>query len=220
MYIQENERKWNEVHSIESLRLKYPSEQVIRFVKGNFRDPGKAHILDVGCGSGRHVAYMLEEGYQVSAIDFSEECVQTTLNLTENFNRKGIIAQASAQSLPFRDNFFDGVISHGVLLYLKYQDIAEAINEIYRVLKPEGKALLVVRAVGDKRYGKGEVVERNTFRMVGNQTNEEGMIIHFFEENEIHELCKLFSSINIGFSKSSMNSTREYDYDYLITLEK
>ena len=220
MYIQNHERKWDKLHSYENLRLKYPSEQVIRFVKGNFKIPEKCKILDLGCGSGRHIICLLQEGYDVSGIDFSKECVDYTNALTKQYGMNTTVLQASALSLPFKNESFDAVIAHGVLLYLTSDDISIAIEEIHRVLRPGGKALVVVRAIGDRRYGKGEVIENNTYRMTDDTTNEEGLVIHFFDEDEIHKLFGKFSKIQIGFNKCSLSSLTDYDYDYMITVVK
>ncbi|WCF07924.1 class I SAM-dependent methyltransferase [Paenibacillus thiaminolyticus] len=220
MYIQNHERKWNEIHSLEALRLKYPSEQVVRFIKGNFNEAPNSRILDVGCGSGRHIFFLVQEGYDAYGIDFSKECVDYVNERIKQYGKESIVQQASALKLPYDSDFFDGIIAHGVLLYLKYEDIITAVTELHRVLKPQGKALIVVRAVGDRRYGQGEQTERNTFRMIHDNTNEKGLLIHFFEKEEINELFRNFASVQIGVNRSSLHSVNEYDYDYIITVQK
>ncbi|MGQ9853002.1 MAG: class I SAM-dependent methyltransferase, partial [Candidatus Oleimicrobiaceae bacterium] len=55
---------------------------------------------------------------------------------------KGEVGVASAEELPFEDNRFDVVICIGVLMCTP--NIQKAIDEIYRVLKPGGEAVIML----------------------------------------------------------------------------
>jgi SAM-dependent methyltransferase len=54
----------------------------------------------------------------------------------------GSFIQGDAESLPFCDRAFDFVYSHGVLHHTP--DTAQAIREIYRVLSPGGRAVVML----------------------------------------------------------------------------
>lgn len=58
---------------------------------------------------------------------------------------------ASAEALPFEDESFDGVLSFGVLYYLPYRDILKSIDEIHRVLRSGGRALVMMKSNDDAR---------------------------------------------------------------------
>ncbi|WP_255414983.1 class I SAM-dependent methyltransferase [Cohnella sp. AR92] len=221
VYLNNQRDKWDLVHSIERLRLKYPSEQVVRFIKSNFSsDISNTRILDLGCGSGRHVAYLLGAGYQVAGMDISQESVACTQSIIASNGWSADVVQGSMTQLPYKDQSFDGLICHGVLLYLKVIDIQAAINEMFRVMKPGARALIVVRSVKDMRYGKGDELGDNTFLITDNFTNEEGMVMHFFTEEEIRSLFASFTNVQVGISEMSMKSLEDYNSDYIIIVTK
>lgn len=220
MYLATNEERWNEVHSSQFSKLKYPNETVVRFVKTQFHIPSKTHILDLGCGSGRHIFFLSNEGYQVSGIDFSKPCVDYVNSMLDKMNIDGRVQEGSVTSLPYPDNSFDGIICHGVLLYLCQSDIVRSIQEIHRTLKAGGKALVVVRQIQDLRYGKGNEIEPNTFRMTDNGTNEEGMLMHFFSIEEVHDLFVNFSEVRVGIHDFTMISVEQYNSDLIVTITK
>jgi ubiquinone/menaquinone biosynthesis C-methylase UbiE len=110
-------------------------------------EPGD-RILDVGCGSGRHLAWVYEH-LQVSAIGvdrcledlrLARSKLQWQKEMGAHEGGAWEIAAADITRLPFRDGFFDLVICAEVLEHIRKQ--SAAMNEIIRVLKP-GKNLVV-----------------------------------------------------------------------------
>ena len=55
--------------------LLYPDEYVIRFVKRNYKDAENTTILDFGCGAGRDSLALACEGYNMIAMDYTEESI-------------------------------------------------------------------------------------------------------------------------------------------------
>lgn len=101
-------------------------------------DGGK-HILDVGCGTGKTACYLAKEhGCQVTAVDISPRIIEWA---KETAAREGVAGKidfrvADAQTLPFEDATFDGLISESVLTFVP--DRKQAIREFVRVIKPGG----------------------------------------------------------------------------------
>jgi ubiquinone/menaquinone biosynthesis C-methylase UbiE len=95
-------------------------------------------VLDIGCGRGRWL-YFYEKRLNavVRGIDLSKYAVQVCIN-------KGFKAcQGSITELPFEDMCFDFVNSITVLMHLPFDLKGKAINEISRVLKKGGRAILI-----------------------------------------------------------------------------
>lgn len=93
-------------------------------------------LLDVGCGTGHHMQRLAQRGYVVAGVDASEGM----LAHARTNNPGARIEKADVDALPFPSADFDFVLCIEVLRYLP--DPAAAINEIGRVLKPGGIALV------------------------------------------------------------------------------
>ena len=103
------------------------------------------NVLDVGCGGGRTVQKLCQKvgNGKVFGVDYSELCVENSkkLNKTNIMCGKASILQASVSDLPFEEDKFD--IITAIETYYFWQDKLNDLKEIYRVLKPGGKLLLV-----------------------------------------------------------------------------
>lgn len=100
-------------------------------------------VLEIGPGAGAHSALFSKYGASMVSIDITPERVMATgrkLALIEG--GEGRAYQADAENLPFRDNSFDIVYSNGVLHHS--EDTKACIDEVYRVLRPGGKTVLML----------------------------------------------------------------------------
>ena len=55
----------------------------------------------------------------------------------------------------------------------------KSISDLHRIMKVNGKAFINLRTINDYRFGKGEEIERNTFVLDIQETNEYNMKMHF-----------------------------------------
>lgn len=108
-------------------------------------------VLEIGLGQGADAEQIVKRGGRFSGVDLTDEAVERT---RVRFDLKGIefetITQASALDLPFADNSFDIVFSHGVLHHIP--DIGAAQGEIARVLAPEGMLVAMLYAKRSLNY--------------------------------------------------------------------
>jgi ubiquinone/menaquinone biosynthesis C-methylase UbiE len=99
------------------------------------------HLLEIGCGMGYDSLEFLKRGVRVTAIDLTENAVTIA---AQHFAVEGVKPEAvqvgNALDLPFPDATFDAVWSNGVLHATG--DTQRAINEVWRVLKPGGRAII------------------------------------------------------------------------------
>jgi SAM-dependent methyltransferase len=110
-------------------------------------NPGD-RVLDIGCGSGRHIgaAYRLK-GVKVTGTDLNRQDLEAARRRLTDHDRLGehgggswSLSMADATRMPFADDRFDMVICSEVLEHIA--DHERAIGEIIRVLKP-GRPLAV-----------------------------------------------------------------------------
>jgi ubiquinone/menaquinone biosynthesis C-methylase UbiE len=106
--------------------------------------------LDAGCGSGRYsVALAIHGAGSITAIDVSESGLKEATRRAEDFPQISF-QQASVLNLPFQDESFDFVWSAGVIHHTS--DFDTALNELDRVLKPDGKLFLLIYGTGGLRW--------------------------------------------------------------------
>ncbi|HUS75444.1 MAG TPA: methyltransferase domain-containing protein, partial [Methanothrix sp.] len=108
----------------------------------------QGRVLDAGCGNGNLLLRALKNekskaeakslALQIIGMDFSSNMLGRAALRAADEKRAGFL-QGSVTSLPFQDQSFDRVVSSGVLTCLpNSQAAAKALQEFYRVLKPEG----------------------------------------------------------------------------------
>src|SRR5437870_7128851 len=99
-------------------------------------------VLEIGCGLGTDGAQFAKAGADYTGVDLTDAAVDLARKRFELFGLPGEFRVADAESLDFADESFDLVYSHGVLHHTP--DIARAVREIHRVLKPEGRAIVML----------------------------------------------------------------------------
>lgn len=99
------------------------------------------HLLEVGCGMGFDSVEFLRRGVRVTATDLTPSAVALT---RQHFELEGLeaedVREANALDLDFPDETFDAVWANGVLHATG--DTPKAIQEVRRVLKPGGRAII------------------------------------------------------------------------------
>lgn len=99
-------------------------------------------VLDVGCGTGyfaRRISPAIEPGGTVVGIDPS----RPMLDYARRHARANCTFQAAgAQRLPFDDGSFDLVVSSLAFHHFPVDHRAEAVREMFRVLRPGGKVFI------------------------------------------------------------------------------
>jgi ubiquinone/menaquinone biosynthesis C-methylase UbiE len=93
--------------------------------------------LDVACGTGRLTNSLLQVSEEVYGIDLSEE----VLNIAKQKYPQVNFTLGEVVNLPYQDNFFDLVVINGSLHH--FFAMNKTFQEIYRVLKPEGKFIIL-----------------------------------------------------------------------------
>lgn len=109
-------------------------------------------VLDIGCGGGVDTlvaAMMVAPKGKVVDIDTVPEMLERARrNLRETTFENVTFQEASAEALPFTDDTFDVVISNGVFNLIP--DKAKALQEVFRVLKPNGRLTIADQVLTGK----------------------------------------------------------------------
>jgi len=117
-------------------------------------------VLEIGCGLGTDGAQFARSGADYTGIDLTEASIELARKRFELSGLQGEFRVADAEQLGFADGTFDLVYSHGVLHHTP--DIEAAVREIHRVLKPAGRAIVMLYHRGSYNYRVGIRVLRRT----------------------------------------------------------
>jgi ubiquinone/menaquinone biosynthesis C-methylase UbiE len=122
-------------------RHRYQTEwhipEVIDFPRWRDKD-----VLEVGCGLGTDAINFARAGARYTGVDLTEASIELARRRFEFETLNAELRVADAEALTFSDNSFDLVYSHGVLHHTP--DTQRAIDEIHRVLRPGGTAMVML----------------------------------------------------------------------------
>jgi len=100
---------------------------------------GGRRVLDAGCASGAHAAWLADQGCRVIGFDLSPRMVaQARARLGDGAQ----FAVADLAAPPFADGVFDGIVCSLALHYLA--DAAPTLRQFARLLRPSGWLLLTL----------------------------------------------------------------------------
>jgi SAM-dependent methyltransferase len=108
----------------------------------DFASSKNLHVLEIGCGLGTDGAQFAKAGADYTGIDLTQAAIDLAKRRFELDQLPGNFRVADAERLDFPDNTFDLVYSHGVLHHTP--NIAAAVREIHRVLRPGGRAIVML----------------------------------------------------------------------------
>src|SRR5215204_442268 len=131
-------------------KFRYTKEPHILECLKNIDFEGKK-TLEIGLGQGADAEQIILLGADWFGLDLTLEStrrVQVRLNLRKL--KAGGITNGSAVEMPFADNSFDIVFSHGVLHHIP--ELNKAQNEIQRILKPDGELIVMLYAKNSLNY--------------------------------------------------------------------
>ncbi len=143
-------------------------------------------IIDLGCGDGNTTYYLVNKGKKVIACDQSKYSIINTKNNVKNIYDTKCFNLLDG--LPFLNNYTDLIIADLSLHYFKEADTFEILNEIKRILKPNGYLIFRVNSIEDKNFGSNGDVETEKHLYLYNNK----FLKRFFDKDDIYHFFKDF----------------------------
>ncbi len=98
-------------------------------------------ILEVSFGNGYLMTEYASDKYELYGVDYNEKMLEIATNKMGETKIIAHLSQGDVEKLPFSDNTFDTVIN--TMAFTGYRNGEKAMSELKRVLKKEGRLLLV-----------------------------------------------------------------------------
>lgn len=119
-----------------------------------FKEENVETILELGCGQGRDIWLFIENGFCVTAMDYSETGMCQKREKAEKMQYSVELKVEDARAgLPFPDESFDAVYSHMFFsMELTEREISFILDECLRILKPGGMNIYSVRNDHDPHF--------------------------------------------------------------------
>lgn len=107
-----------------------------------FAEAKGKRVLEIGIGNGADGAMFALNGASYTGADLTEAALEATRKHFQVLGLQGTFQKEDAEHLSFPSESFDIVYSHGVLHHTPNTQVA--IDEVWRVLKPGGKAIIML----------------------------------------------------------------------------
>ena len=161
-----------------------------------FKEKEIKRVLDLGCGTGRHLIFLSKKGFEVYGMDASPKALEMANKwLIEENEKAELHLDRIEHKFPYEDKFFDAIISIQVIHHNLMKDIIFTVREIERILKKGSIIFITFPVLGTgSRLEKWELKEIEKGTYIPQKGQEKGLPHHFFT---IEEIYQVFSSFNL-----------------------
>ena len=196
---------WDDIFTKRGKVFTNPHQDMERLTK-IFKENGVQRVLDLGCGTGRHLLFFSKKGFDIYGLDKSPKGLEIAKNwLDEEKLSAKLTLQRIDQKFPYKNDFFDVIISIQVIHHNLMKEILFSVKEIERVLKPKGFIFITVpflQAFNVKNSKwKLKKVEKRTY--IPQSGPEEGLPHHFFTLAELKRVFSAFELLEIYIDKTN-----------------
>ncbi|MHA2070453.1 MAG: class I SAM-dependent methyltransferase [Candidatus Thorarchaeota archaeon] len=198
--------EWEDIFEEQGRVFTEPHQDMERVVQ-IFGEHQVKKVLDVGCGSGRHLVYLSKRGFETYGFDVSQSALSLAHEwLEEEGLQATIIKHQMEQRFPYQDSFFDAVISTQVIHHNRMREILFTVSEIERVLRLGGVIFVSFPIFSEvpsegKKDWKLEQIEPGTY--IPHRGPEAGIPHHYFTEGEIYKVFVNFDIQSIHIDETS-----------------
>ncbi len=213
-------KEWNSLFL--NAGMSFPSEYVIRILKGSFPrlNLDKAafrgsRFCDAGCGDGRNLLLAKTCGFDTFGVEISEEIVA---KVRSNLSKAGIeqvdVRVGSNSKIPFGDEFFDYLLSWNACYYMGgVLDFDAYVREFARVLRKDGYLILSIPKKSCFIFKTSEPAGKEGYRIIRNDPFKvrDGEILRMF--NDEKEIEAVFSPFFKDFIFASIHDDC-FGYEY------
>lgn len=149
--------------------------------------PRHGIILDLGCGEGRNSLYLSQVGFNIIGLDLSFKATRVMKNNFFEEELKGLVLTGDARTLPLASDSLDGILAHHLFDHLDHESFESAINEAFRVLKPDGVMLMTMDSFSEFA-GDNNAIITDDGSIIFVKGTHKGMLVRPYREDELAAL--------------------------------
>ncbi|MBU0979112.1 MAG: methyltransferase domain-containing protein [Patescibacteria group bacterium] len=208
-HYEEHKKYWDKVAKTKTFQTPFDLELFSSHVTQD------ARILDLGCGYGRVLGELSENGYQnIAGVDFSREMIERGKKLYPDVN----LQVQKGKEIPFVDDHFDAVIILAVLTsVISDNEQVAFIEEVERVLKPGGVVYINDYLINEDDQSQARYEKtREKYGVYGVFDLPEGATFRHHNLDWIKKLLSHFKEISFQEqSFTTMNGNERKGFTYL-----
>lgn len=188
----------------------------VRFIRRVTALTRHMHVLDLGCGHGRHTIELARQGFTVTGLDYSDYFLRVA-RATAAKNRIQIrLVKQDMRTMSYSGKF-DVILSmYSAFGYFPYEENIDVLRRVFNALKPGGVFLIdVINAEGHVAYirTQGKKMRNGVYQYTEhNEVN--GYILK--DTNIYYEKTQLDSYHRIWKKQNKSGSYNYYMYQYTL----
>jgi len=192
-------KQWDKIFKQRGKYFTKPQKDIRRIVK-LFKKNGVKRVLDLGCGSGRHIIFLTKQGFNVYGFDISKHGIKIARDWLKKEKLKANLKIGSIYNkLPYQDDFFDAIVSIRVIHHAKIKSVRKLIKEIERILKPAGLIFITVAKLYPQELKlpmvKSKMIAPRTY--ISLEGKEKGAIHYLYNKKLLRKDLRNFKIYNI-----------------------
>lgn len=139
-------------------------------------------ILELGCGQGRDALFFSKCGYEVVAVDISEEAINFVKEQKKKLGLKNLEVFPHDIKTPLNHNeYFDFVYSNLALQFFDLDELEIILKNISKTMKENSLFMLSTKKKGDKYFNFGNKISEYAYEY-------KGITRYFFDKSVLHGL--------------------------------
>jgi len=180
------------------------TDREIAFLLEAMRPEADARILDVGCGYGRHMIPLAQEGFFAVGLDRSPVMLSAARQKAAEARRPPVFLRADMRAIPFVDAFDIALSLFSSLGYFEAEDDNfRVLQNIAAALVPDGQLLIetvnrdfVVRHLVPTQVYRPPgmlLIEERQFDLVTSRSRVDVTVIQNGSETHLHHTIRLYT---------------------------
>ncbi|MFB6285839.1 MAG: class I SAM-dependent methyltransferase [Candidatus Bipolaricaulia bacterium] len=200
-FFEQAENRWREPH------------EAVESLVPRLREHGCRDVLDLGCGAGRHLVHLAEQGFRPYGLDLSRTALGHARAWLLDQGRPVRLVRSDMGALPFRTASFDALLSLFVIYHGTRAEVARRFEDVHRIVRPGGLVLVNLIGRDHDRYGRGQQLEPHTFAPdIG---PDRGVPHRFSDRGEAEALLADFQLLKLDELSSTQAGERHQHWQVL-----